>query len=190
MPTIQKTVKPTAIGGASWRSPSPRGSLMKSIRIPAGDDDRGDREVAEQLPARAQIERVVEHADGEPEERGHRREREARRADLDGDQERVAVQAVDQPEREDREPERDGNAKAADARDRLRMPAPATGDVHEPEPARERADDRRRDDGEDEREQRRAGEQQQGGRADRGEDRRHQLVPNWRSPASPRPGTM
>ena len=35
MPTIQKTVKPTASGGASWISASPRGSLMKSMRMPA-----------------------------------------------------------------------------------------------------------------------------------------------------------
>src|SRR5437868_5607243 len=66
-----------------------------------GDDDRRDAEVAEQLPARAEVERVVHQADREAEDGGHRGQREARRPDFLGDEERMAVDAIDEPERED-----------------------------------------------------------------------------------------
>ena len=165
--------------------------VVHEVDADAGrDDDRRDRDVAKELPAGAQIERVVEQADAEAERGGERREREARRADLFRDEERLAVQAVDQPEREDREPERDGDPETADPRDRRRVVAPAARDVEQTEPSRERADERCHTEGQEECEQRRAREEQERGRADRVEEARHQLVPNCRSPASPRPGTM
>src|SRR5207245_3551836 len=99
---------------------------------PRRDDDRRDHDVAEELPAGAEVERVVQQTDGQPEERGDRREREPRRPDLLGDEERVAVEPVDGPEEEDREAERDRDPETADPRDRLGVPAATARHVQEP----------------------------------------------------------
>ena len=68
IPTIQKTVNPTAIdaGEPDDRRP-PNGFAMKSMVIPSATAHSAEADLAGELPAGAQVEQVVERA----ERRGH-----------------------------------------------------------------------------------------------------------------------
>jgi len=100
---------------------------------PGSDDDGRDDEETEELPARAELEHVVDETQRHSEERRQRGEREARRADLLGDEEGMAGHAVDDPEREDRETERQRDREAARPRDRSRMRATPARHVEQAE---------------------------------------------------------
>ena len=106
-----------------------------------GDDDERDDRVAEELPARAEVERVVDEPDRHAEERGERGERESRGADLFRDEERSAHVAVDRPEQEDRQTECECDREAARSRDRPGVLSPAPRHVEHVESPREVRDE-------------------------------------------------
>jgi hypothetical protein len=97
------------------------------------------------LPTRAKLEQIVDESDSHTEKRGDSRQRESGRADLLRDEEGMSRETIDEPEDEDRRPERDGDRETSGARDRTRMDAAAAGHVEHPEPASEDADQRRRE---------------------------------------------
>src|SRR5439155_25908018 len=107
-----------------------------------GDVDGGDDGEPEELPARAQLEHVVDETQRHTEKRSESGEGEARGAHLLRDEEWMTGHAVDQPEREDRDAERQRDRETAGPRDGPRVDATASGHVEHPEPLREPAYER------------------------------------------------
>ena len=156
IPTIQTIVNATANASPRTIAPGPTGLCDAVHGHTEGDRDERHRELAEELPPRADLEDVVEEADGGRCEAADEQRAELRGANARRDHDRADRRAVDQDHHDDRDREEGrGDRQATGPRDRAEVDPARVRPVDEVERPRE-APDRR---GQHER--------QQGGRRER-----------------------
>ena len=177
IPTIQKIVNPMAIGGAKRDDPGPE-RVVDEVDLDAERDGaRSQRDLTEELPARPQVEQVVQRAErgGDRSSEQQRRDPERMQRRRDGDQ---VGELVDDQEPAGHREERGGHDQPAAPRDRFAIDPPSPGPIHDPAQEQEPPDLR----GEDER--------NQGGRHEDGDDRPDRGAdPRDEGHAAGRPGT-
>ena len=167
IPTIQSIVKPIANGPVRTMLPGPNGLLMNVTVMPAATASSGEHELAEQLPAGPELERVVEDARAAvataPPARSADQLRGLERARARARSPVWSLSAIP-PTATSRNAIGDGHAAAA--RDRGRVDAPVVRVVDVAETDRDAPDERRED------------EREEGGDDERGDEERAGTSPN------------
>ena len=116
IPTTQKIVRPAATAASKRTTPGPNGLAMKSIVTPAATAADAEQDLAKELPSGAQVEQVVDRAEGGRDRPAEQQRRDRGRLHLDRDGDQVDLLVDDQEDARD-EQERRRHGEAAGPRD-------------------------------------------------------------------------